>query len=135
MLIKCIRFYANFPCVQRYWCFLFIVGGHFVTNCMALYIIRLIPKMVCTSWLAFRCAPSTLNPKQWKKGFEKKTNPLPLLPHVKWRREKKKHLFVPLFSFKSKRNLKNHMYRRTPSPWTMNKYNKIIPLAILNNKK
>jgi hypothetical protein len=65
----------------------------------------------------------------------KKLTPFPSSFHMSNEGGKKKHLFVPPFSLKSKRNKKNNMYSRTPYPETKNKYNKIIPLAILNSKK
>ncbi len=78
--------------------------------------------------------PPSSTTQQWKKKFEKKINPLPLLlPHVKWRR-KKKHKLVPP-SPSTVKTFKKKKSRHTPSPWTMNKYNKTIPLALLNNKK
>jgi hypothetical protein len=50
-------------------------------------------------------------------------------------RRKKKHKLVPPASPSIVKKFKKNKSRHTPSPLTMIKYNKTIPLALLNSKK
>jgi len=53
--------HGDFPYVQSYGCFLFIVGGHLLTSCMALQTFRSMSITIYMNQLAFmRCPPSIL---------------------------------------------------------------------------